>query len=140
MSNADKYVVYLNSDAARAKAQEAVRRAPEGYRMLIEEPRRTTAQSDRMHAMIRDIAKQVQWSGLTLDVDSWKVIFCDALWRETRMVPNLDQTGFLALGRSTSKLSVREMGDLITLITAFGDQHAVKFKADAILEQSYERT
>ncbi len=135
----DKYVVRLHTQRDRDRAMEAVRRAPEGYRLLIEEPRRTTEQSDKMHAMIRDVASQLEYHGLKLDVDSWKVIFVDALHRETRMVPNLDGTGLLALGRSTSNLSVREMQDMITLITAYGDEHGVQFKADKLLEASYTR-
>ena len=59
--------------------------------------------------------------------DDWKLLFLDALKRELRMVPNLDGTGFINLGRSSSDLSKGEMSDLMTLIEEFGARHGVKF-------------
>jgi hypothetical protein len=44
-----------------------------------------------------------------------------------RIVPAIDGRGFVNLGRSSSKLSVGEMCDLIELIQAFGAQHGVVF-------------
>jgi len=134
----DRYVIRLNTQRDREKAMEAIRRAPDGYRLLLEAPRRSTAQSDKMHAMIRDVAAQVTHiDGLKHSIEDWKILFMDALNRETRMTMNLDGTGLVALGRSTAELKVSEMQDMILLITAFGDQHQVKFKADAMLEASY---
>jgi hypothetical protein len=42
-------------------------------------------------------------------------------------VPNLDGTGFVALGMSTSRMSVREMSDLIELVFAFGAERNVEW-------------
>jgi hypothetical protein len=77
--------------------------------------------------MLTDLAKQVKWHGLTLTPDDWKLIFLDALKREVRMVPNLDNNGFVNLGRSSSDLSKSEMGDLMELIEMFGAKHDVRF-------------
>jgi hypothetical protein len=68
---------------------------------------------------------------VTLRPDDWKLIFLDALKRELRMVPNLDGTGFVNLGRSSSDLSKGEMSDMIELILAFGSQHGVTFQDEA---------
>ena len=46
--------------------------------------------------------------------------FLDGLKRELRVVPNLDGTSFVNLGRSSSDLTKQEMSDLIELIAAFG--------------------
>jgi hypothetical protein len=46
-------------------------------------------------------------------------------------VPNIDGTGFVNLGRSSSDLSKQEFIDLIELITAFGAQHGVVFSDEA---------
>jgi len=43
------------------------------------------------------------------------------------MVRNLDGTGSVQLGRSSSDLSVAEMGDLMDLIAAFGAREGVTF-------------
>ena len=77
--------------------------------------------------MLSDIAAQLPWHGIKLRADDWKLLFLDALKRELRMVPNLDGTGFVNLGRSSSDLSKGEMSDLMELIAAFGAEHGVKF-------------
>jgi hypothetical protein len=61
-----------------------------------------------------------------LDAESWKHVFSSAL-RKQDVVPNLDGTGFVVLGMSTSKMSKQEMSDLLELISAFGAQRAVKW-------------
>jgi hypothetical protein len=69
-----------------------------------------------MWSMLTDIARELPWHGIKLKPDDWKLVFLDALKRETRMVPNLDGNGFVNLGRSSSDLSKSEMSDLIELI------------------------
>lgn len=79
--------------------------------------------------MLTDVAEQLQWHGLRLTADDWKLIFLDGLKTEMRLVPNMNGTGFVNLGRSTSDLSKDEMGQLIDLIEAFGANHGVTFHA-----------
>jgi len=43
-------------------------------------------------------------------------------------VPGLDGS-FVVLGLSTSKMTVREMSDLMELVSAFGAQQGVRFTA-----------
>lgn len=43
-------------------------------------------------------------------------------------MPNIDGNGFVVLGKSTSKMSVSEMSDMIELIQSFGAERGVKFK------------
>lgn len=81
--------------------------------------------------MLTDIARQVPWHGLVLKADAWKLIFLDALKREVVTVPNLDGTGFVNIGRSSSDLSKQEMSDLQELIAAFGVRHGVQFHDEA---------
>jgi hypothetical protein len=80
-----------------------------------------------MWAMLTDIATQLPWHGVKLTPEDWKLVFLDALKRELRMVPNIDGTGFVNLGRSSSDLSKEEMSDLFELIHAFGAKHGVTF-------------
>jgi len=47
------------------------------------------------------------------------------------MVPNIDGSGFVNLGRSSSDLSKAEMTDLIEIIHAFGANHGVVFHEPA---------
>lgn len=78
--------------------------------------------------MLTDVAQQLTHHGVKLSPDDWKLVFLDGLKRELRLVPNLDGTGFVNLGRSSSDLSKAEMSDLMELIAAFGAQHGVAFK------------
>ena len=120
-------LIILHRQSDRDRAASWVRQAPWGTRITFQEAKRTTDQNARMWAMLTEVARQVEWDGLKLSADDWKLIFMAALKQELRMVRNLDRTGFVQLGRSSSDLSVAEMGDLMDLIAAFGAREGVTF-------------
>jgi hypothetical protein len=122
------HALYTESD--RKKVAAWVAQAPKGTRVEFKAPRRSIPQNARMWAMLTDVAVSVQWHGLKLSPDDWKLVFLDALKREVRMVPNIDGNGLVNLGRSSSDLSKAEMGDLMELIAAFGANHGVVFHED----------
>jgi hypothetical protein len=115
------------SPEIRQRAAHWAAKLPEGTRIDFKAPKRSIPQNDRMWAMLTDVSAQLPWHGIRLSADDWKLIFLDALKRELRMVPNLDGTGFVNLGRSSSDLSKEEMTNLIELIHAFGANHGVMF-------------
>lgn len=117
----------LTDKRIREKATSWIWQAPYGTRVEFKKAKRTLDQNARMWAMLTDVATQVQWHGLWLTADDWKLMFLDALKREVRIAPNIDGTGFVNLGRSSSDLSKEEMSDLIELIAAFGAKHGVRF-------------
>ena len=117
----------LTSPSERIRALRLVELAPEGARVEVKAAKRSLPQNDRMWAMLTDVAMQLPWHGVKLTPDDWKLLFLDALKREVRAVPSLDNTGFVNLGRSSSDLSKDEMSDLIELIFAWGTQHGVAF-------------
>lgn len=89
---------------------------------------RSIAQNSRMWAMLADIADQVVWHGRKLSSEDWKHVLSASLKKQD-VVPGIDNTGFVVLGLSTSKMTIREMSDLMELAEAFGAQQGVKFKA-----------
>ena len=97
------------------------------YRLVLKEETRSTAQNARMWAMLEDVAQQVTWHGRKLSKEDWKHIFSAGLKKQDA-VPGIDG-GFVVLGQSTSKMTVREMGDLMTLMEAFGAEQGVAFSA-----------
>jgi len=117
----------LVSHEIRQRAAHWAAKLPEGTRIDFKAPKRSLPQNDRMWAMLTDVATQLTWHGVKLTADDWKLIFLDALKRELRIVPNLDGTGFVNLGRSSSDLSKEEMSELIDLIAVFGANHHVTF-------------
>ena len=117
----------LNSPAIRAKAANWALKVPDGTRVEFKQVKRSLPQNSRFWAMLTDVATQVRWHDMKLSADDWKLIFMASLKKEMRIVPNLDGTGFVNLGASSSDLSVSEMGDLMTLIEMFGAQNGVRF-------------
>ena len=120
-------LVILNRASDRERVQAWAAKAPWGTRITFQEAKRTTDQNARMWAMLTEVARQVKWHGQRLSADDWKLVFLSALKQELRIVPNLDGTGFVQLGRSSSSLSVGEMADLMDLIAAFGAREGVTF-------------
>lgn len=107
----------------------ALKVAP-GTRVEFKEVKRSLPQNARMWAMLTDVARQADLHGVKLSPDDWKLVFLDALKRELRTVPNLDGTGFVNLGRSSSDLSKQEMGDLMEIIAEWGSRNGVVFSDD----------
>lgn len=94
----------------------------------MSEPKlRSWMQNRRMWAMLTDVSKQVDWHGQRLTKEEWKDVFTAALKRQ-KVVPGIDG-GFVVLGSSTSKMTIPEMGDMMTLMEAFGAQQGVRFSA-----------
>jgi len=125
----------LKDEAERKRVARLVYDSPIGSRVELKASRRSLPQNDRMWAMLTDIADQVQWHGLILETEDWKLLFIDALKRELRIVPNLEGNGFVNLGRSSSDLSKAEMSDLIELLFMFGANHNVAWKDPEIASQ-----
>lgn len=120
-------LVTIRNHTDRSRAALWVAKAPEGTRIEFKRSKRSLPQNDRMWAMLTDVARQLPWHGQKLTPDDWKLIFLDALKREARLVPNIDGSGFVNLGRSSSDLSKDEMSDLIDLIAEFGVRNGVQF-------------
>lgn len=100
--------------------------APEGFVVRVSPPTRSLEANALMWSRLTDIAQQVKWHGKTLSPEDYKHLFTAGL-RSLVVVPNLDGTGFVALGMSTSQMSKREHSELMALIEAFGAERNVKW-------------
>lgn len=125
--------VILSGMVRREQAKRLIDQAPAGSVVTIGKPRRTLKQNDRLHALITDVARQVEWAGSKRSVEAWKDIFTAALRSANHgldVVPGLNG-GFVLLGMHTSGMLVSEVNDLMTLIEAFGAEHGVVFEREA---------
>lgn len=124
-------LIVVNGNFDRRRAAEWAMKSPAGTRIEFKAGKRSVDQNSKMWATLTDIASQVQWHGMKLTTDDWKLIFLDALRREIggelRIVPNLDGNGFVNVGTSSSDLSKDEMSMLIELAHKFGAEHDVTF-------------
>ena len=123
----EKRTYKLVSDQVRAHCIDEVARAPLGKVVTIDDAKRTQDQNSLMWAMLSDISEQVEWYGTKLTKDEWKDVFSAALKRH-KVVPGLDG-GFVVCGQSTSKMTKRQMSDLVELMNAFCAERGVKLKA-----------
>lgn len=121
-----KRTFVLAHEQARRNAVRFVAEAPAGYCVTVSEPTRNLEQNAAMWAMLTDVSEQVVWHGRKLSPESWKHVFTSSLKKQD-VAPNLDGTGFVVLGQSTSNMTKQEMSDLLELITCFGAQHDVQF-------------
>lgn len=120
-------MVICRSEADRKRAANWAMGAPTGTRIEFKQAKRSVPQNDLMWSLLTDLARQVAWHGTKLTADDWKLVMLDALKRESTLVPNIDGSGFVSIGRSSSDLSKSEMSNLIEIIRAFGAERGVRF-------------
>lgn len=125
-----KRTFILAHQQARDSVSRYAQEAAQGLVVTFSEPTRTGEQNAKLWACLSDVADQVDWYGKKLTPEDWKHVFSASL-KKLDVVPNLDGTGFVALGLSTSRMSKRELSDLIELIHAFGAERGVVFGDDA---------
>lgn len=121
----------LCSKSERERAKHWVDHLPTGTRVTFKDSKRTTAQNDRMWAMLTDVATQKEHAGRKYTPDQWKILFMHACGREVQFIPSLDNSTFIPWGQSSSDLSKQEMTDLIECIFAWGAEHGVVFHEPA---------
>lgn len=120
-------VLVLVSDAIREKAKRWVAGLPQGTRVTFLGPRRTLPQNDRMWAMLTDIATQKEHCGRRYPPEVWKVLFLEELGKHAEYIPTLEGSDLVAIGQSSSDLSIPEMSDMIELMFAWGARNGVAF-------------
>lgn len=102
----------------------------EAYAIEVKPLTRTIRQNDLMWSLLTELSQQVVWHGQKLTPCNWKDVLTAALKRQA-VVPGIDG-GFVVLGQRTSKMTVKEMSEVIELAYAFGAQNGVKFKDDKV--------
>jgi NinB protein len=121
----------LAHPTARKLAAAQCMLAPIGYHCRIEPPTRNLEQNAKLHAVLTDIAEQVEWFGKKLPMEVWKRL-CMAAWLRERgeqptLIPALDGNGFDVIFEKTSKLSVSQCSELVEWCLAFAAEHGVVF-------------
>ena len=117
----------LAHETARRNALSSVAKAPDGFRVEVKPPKRTTAQNDYLWACLTDISQQATLNGKRYNTEQWKCIFMKALGHEVDFLPTLDGQAFFPTGFRSSDLGKAEMVALIDYIVAWGAQNGVKF-------------
>ena len=132
---------HLVSESVKQSAINYIRSLPVDYKrplaLDIKEPSRTLGQNRKMWPLLKDLSDQVIWYGNRYDSDDWKdlitALVAKTKKQEQRMAPGLDG-GVVMFGQRTSKMTVREMVEVIEAIYWFGTQQGVKFSEKSRLE------
>ena len=99
-------------------------------RVVVGEPTRSNDQNSLLWAVLTDIAKQVEWpvdgKPQKLDPTDWKHVLTAGLKQETRVASGVSG-GFVVLGQRTSKMSKRQLSEVIEFAYAFGAEHGVRW-------------
>lgn len=101
-----------------------------GHRLnvVIKPETRSLAQNNLMWSCLTDLSTQLQWCGKKMTPEGWKD-FITAHIDGQEIVPNMDGTGFVTIGRgkSTSNMTISEMTEVIEQCHAFGTLQGVKW-------------
>lgn len=124
-----KRIFRLMDSSVRERAAQECWNAPDGAVVRFSEATRSLDQNALLWKLLTEVSEQVVWYGRKLDPESWKHIFTSSLKRMD-VVPNLDGTGFVALGLSTSRMTKREFSELIELIHAFCAERGVTLSTE----------
>lgn len=103
-----------------------------GHRLVVEvKPEtRSLKQNALLHALIGDIARQLEWAGAKRDAEVWKRLLV-AAWLRARgesveVLPALDGHGVDVVFRRTSQLSRAECAELVDYVMAWAAENGVQ--------------
>jgi hypothetical protein len=111
----------------RDNAIEAIRAAPPGWRVLVSPPLRTVDQNSKLWAMLNDVAR-AKPEGRQWPPETWKAAFMHSLGHQVLFADGLDGSGPFPVGFRTSRMTVKQMIDLIDSIYAYGSEHGVEWR------------
>jgi hypothetical protein len=134
----DKRSFILAHPEARRRAMACVADAPAGYAVEVREPTKKRIQEERYHAMIGDIAKQMEHIGRKWDADDMKRLLIDEfadqmraagtpLHHDGRVVPSLDGRRIVQLGIQSSDFYVKEASQFIEFLFALGAERGIRW-------------
>jgi hypothetical protein len=140
----------LVHDEARRRAIDYVAMAPDGFRVTVDEPRKTRAQEEKYHAQINDLADQWTLHGKKWDAESMKRLCVDQFRRDTakdpdlrelwddmgtvEMAPSIDGSGIVALGWQTRRFPKRLASAFVEWLYALGAEVGIVWSEPRVAE------
>lgn len=118
--------VILHGKSQREFAKRMIDVAPVDAVLTIREATRNLDQNAKMWALLSDVSRSKP-EGRRWTPETWKAAFMHVLGHQVQFCEGLDGSGPFPLGFRSSRLTVRQMADLITTIIEYGDRHGVKW-------------
>ena len=115
--------IILAGESQRQLAKRLIDRAPPQAVINIREGKRTLDQNAKLWAMLSDISR-AKPDGRKHTPEVWKALFMHACGHAVQFEAGLSGQPF-PIGFRSSRLTKREMVDLIDFIGAYGEEHGV---------------
>ena len=113
------------------------------YALMIGEPPRSSEQNRLLHALLTDIARQVEWAGKKRHVDTWRRLVTAAWLRaeheQVEMLPAIDGHGVDIIFERTSRMTRAQLSSLIDYVTMWGDSKGVEWRNRSEHEQGHAK-
>lgn len=127
--NSNNPCVIIRTNADRQRAALWASKAPNGTVVEFKQKHRSNDQNAAMWSILTQINKaRPHHNGVKMSAVLWKAVFMQALGVELVMLPTLDGDGLFPFGHRSSKLTVSQMSDLITLMLAWATSHGIEIK------------
>jgi hypothetical protein len=126
--------VILRGERQRKLAHALVDAAPVDAVVNIREAKRTLNQNAKLWAMLSDVSR-AKPGGRKHTADEWKALFMHACGHEVQFAEGLDGRPF-PTGFRSSRLTVRQMSDLIEFVYAWCGDYGVQWSDDIYDERS----
>lgn len=125
----DKVVFVLAHDVARMRAIDAVRNAPNGYAVVIQESNRTLDQNAAQWPILAAFSEQLQWPvnghHVRMTDQEWKDVLSAGFKKEqVRLAMGLDG-GVVMLGQRTSQFGKKKFSEWLEFLHATAVQRGV---------------
>ena len=117
--------IILRGQSQRDMAKRLIDAAPVDAVVNVKEATRNADQNARLWAMLSDVSRSKP-DGRMHTAEVWKTLFMQACGHEVQFLHGLDGNPFPS-GFRSSRLTVRQMADLITFVSAYGDQNGVRW-------------
>lgn len=127
--------IILHGPSQRLFAKSLIDRAPMDAVVTVREATRNADQNAKMWAMLSDVSR-AKPEGRNWVPETWKAAFMHALGHQVLFCEGLDNSGPFPLGFRSSRLTVRQMADLITCIDEYGSRHGVQWTDPNLEERS----
>jgi len=123
------HTVILSGRGAIERAKRLIDQAPQGAVVNVRAARRTSAQNDRMWALLSDVSR-AKPEGRCHTPEVWKALFMQACGHAVQFEHGLNGQPF-PTGFRSSRLSKEEMGELMNCIEEYGSRHNVVWSDEA---------
>ena len=115
--------VILAGERQRFHAKKLIDQAPNDYVVTINEPRRSTDQNSLFWALLSELSVR-KVAGREATPEAWKLLVMHACGHACQFEIGLNGQPF-PVGFKSSKLTKRQMGDLIDWIYAYANEQGV---------------